>query len=45
MALISKFRGGHPIGIVGGLTIMWNGEVIVKVESSFGELINMTCRD
>lgn len=35
----------EPVGIAGGLAIMWDEEVKVEVEGSTGELINVKCTD
>lgn len=34
-----------PMGLSGGLVVMWNEDVLVGVEDSSDELINITCRD
>lgn len=35
----------NPIGIVGGLALLWNEEVTVEVEYSSRDLIDITYRD
>jgi len=35
----------NPEGIAGGLAILWSGEVMLKVNASTKEFINLECKD